>query len=79
VNARILPTPTIKYHPSSREHDVQPKDGAWTLRDKKLATGATLGSWSVLAFLNQNELSDHAIGAFIREFVNTCQNTGMVS
>jgi hypothetical protein len=79
VNARILPTPTIKYHPSSREHDVQPKGGVWNLRDKRLATGMTLGSWSVLAFLDGNRWPDPVIYHFIREFVNTCEDTGMVS
>ncbi|CAB4481807.1 unnamed protein product [Rhizophagus irregularis] len=77
VNARVLPIPTIKYHPTSKEHDVRPNGGAWSLKDKKLATGATLGSWSVLAFLNQNELPDQAINPFVREFVNTCQDSGM--
>ncbi|CAB4439948.1 unnamed protein product [Rhizophagus irregularis] len=77
VNARVLPAPTIKYHPTSKEHDVRPNGGAWSLKDKKLATGATLGSWSVLAFLSQNELPDQGINPFVREFVNTCQDSGM--
>ncbi|CAG8640857.1 6105_t:CDS:10, partial [Ambispora gerdemannii] len=46
VQARILPTPTLKYHPNSREHTVTPRDGSWNLRDKKLSGGATLTSWS---------------------------------
>ncbi|CAB4422806.1 unnamed protein product [Rhizophagus irregularis] len=77
VNARVLPTPTIQYHPSSREHHVQPRDGSWNLRDKKVATGATLGSWAVLAFLSQDDLPDLSINTFVRELVNTCQDTGM--
>jgi eukaryotic translation initiation factor 2C len=79
VNARILPTPTIEYHPTSREYRIQPKDGVWNLRDKKVATGATLGSWSVLAFENDTRLPDHVIYTFVRELVSTCQDTGMVS
>ncbi|CAB4490071.1 unnamed protein product [Rhizophagus irregularis] len=77
VNARVLPTPTIQYHPSSREHHVQPRDGSWNLRDKKVATGATLGSWAVLAFLSQDDLPDLSVNTFVRELVNTCQDTGM--
>ncbi|CAB5302952.1 unnamed protein product [Rhizophagus irregularis] len=77
VNARILPTPTIEYHPTSREYRIQPKDGVWNLRDKKVATGATLGSWSVLAFENDTRLPDHVIYTFVRELVSTCQDTGM--
>ncbi|GBB99127.1 hypothetical protein RclHR1_03420010 [Rhizophagus clarus] len=77
ANARILPTPKIEYHQSSKAHHVQPKDGVWNLRDKKLAVGATLGSWSVLAFLSENDLPDRVIDMFMREFVSTCQNTGL--
>ncbi|PKY61478.1 PAZ domain-containing protein [Rhizophagus irregularis] len=36
VNARILPTPTIQYHKSSRKDRVQPNGGSWNLRDKKV-------------------------------------------
>ncbi|CAB5168276.1 Piwi-domain-containing protein [Rhizophagus irregularis] len=77
VEARVLPTPTIQYHPTSRENRVRPRDGAWNLRDKKVAAGATLGSWSVLAFLNERELPDNIIEGFLREFAVTCQDTGM--
>ncbi|RGB24745.1 Piwi domain-containing protein [Rhizophagus diaphanus] len=77
VNARILPTPTIQYHPTSRERRIEPKGGVWNLRDKKVATGATLGSWSVLAFLNERDLRDNIIEGFLIEFVDTCIDTGM--
>ncbi|POG72317.1 ribonuclease H-like domain-containing protein [Rhizophagus irregularis DAOM 181602=DAOM 197198] len=74
VNARILPTPTIQYHQSSRENRVQPNGGSWNLRNKKVINGATLGSWSVLVFSNS---SDQAIEFFVRELIVTCQDTGM--
>ncbi|CAB4481800.1 unnamed protein product [Rhizophagus irregularis] len=45
VNARILPTPIIQYHQTSKENRIEPKGGEWNLRDKRVATGATLGSW----------------------------------
>ncbi|RIB21172.1 hypothetical protein C2G38_2177379 [Gigaspora rosea] len=44
VNARVLPTPTLQHHQSSREAFFSPRDGSWNLRDKKVATGATLGN-----------------------------------
>ncbi|PKK67969.1 Piwi-domain-containing protein [Rhizophagus irregularis] len=77
VDGRILPTPTIHYHPSSRDNRIRPAGGVWNLRDKKVATGATLGSWCVLAFLSPDVLPDHDINAFVRELANTCQDTGM--
>ncbi|PKK68178.1 Piwi-domain-containing protein [Rhizophagus irregularis] len=77
VNARILPTPTIQYHQSSRESHVRPNGGSWNLRDKKVINGATLNSWSVLAFLSYKDLPDQAIKFFVRELITTCQDTGM--
>ena len=55
------------------------REGQWSIRDKRLATGATLGSWSVLAFGGKQELPIDAIKTFIRELINTCQQIGMVS
>ncbi|RIA81109.1 Piwi domain-containing protein [Glomus cerebriforme] len=77
VNARVLPTPLLHYHPSSTEASLRPKLGQWNLRDKKVATGATLGSWSILAFVDEEKLRDQIILGFVRELVNTCQETGM--
>src|SRR5581483_6762257 len=79
VNARILPTPTIQYHTTSKEASIRPSSGVWNLQDKKVATGATLGSWIVVAFVNENGISKHVIKMFVRELVSTCQYTGMVS
>ncbi|CAG8442443.1 2214_t:CDS:2 [Diversispora eburnea] len=77
TNARVLPTPTINYHTSSRDPAVTPRDGSWNLRDKKVATGATLGSWSVIAFGKEHEFPMMGIQHFVRELINTCSDTGM--
>lgn len=79
MNARILPTPTIEYRRISREYSIQPKNGVWNLQNKTLAMGATLGSWSVLAFLDEDTLPKQVIETFLTNFIDTCQNTGMVS
>ena len=70
--------PTLQYHPSSREHSFQPRDGSWNLRDKKVAQGAVLGSWSVIAFGSERDFPTQSIQAFIRELGITCQDNGMV-
>ncbi|CAJ0627017.1 5591_t:CDS:10 [Entrophospora sp. SA101] len=75
--ARVLPTPTIMYHQSSREASFTPRDGSWNLRDKKVATGAVLGSWGVIAFGNEREMPPQTVQHFVRELITTCQDTGM--
>ncbi|CAG8516305.1 10444_t:CDS:10 [Funneliformis caledonium] len=77
VPARVLPVPNLQYHPSSREADFQPREGVWNLRDKKVATGATLGSWSVVAFGTEQEYPTDVVKKFVRQLVITCIETGM--
>ena len=55
-----------------------PRDGAWNLKDKKVATGATLGSWAVVVFGSERDLPLSFAEGFIRELVVTCVDTGMV-
>ncbi|CAJ0824534.1 10343_t:CDS:10 [Entrophospora sp. SA101] len=76
VPARVLPTPTIQYHPSSREAKFRPINGVWNLRDKKVATGTTLGSWSVVVFSSERDYPLPSVKHFIRELVTTWDNEG---
>lgn len=76
--ARILPPPTISYHPSSKMANFAPRDGAWNLKDKKVASGATLGSWGVVVFGTERDLPMTFTNGFIRELIVTCTATGMV-
>ncbi|KAF9193168.1 Eukaryotic translation initiation factor 2C [Haplosporangium sp. Z 11] len=77
VNARVLPPPSISYNPSSRVANFVPRDGAWNLRDKKVAAGATLGAWGVVVFGTEHDLPRTYAEGFIRELVVTCVDTGM--
>lgn len=75
VKARVLPTPRITYHPSSQEHEFSPQAGAWNLRGKKVAQGATLGSWAIVNFAGGVPLP--AIQRFTRELCQTFIDTGL--
>ncbi|RIA86223.1 Piwi domain-containing protein, partial [Glomus cerebriforme] len=74
IRARILPTPTINYHRSSKNSYIVPKGGVWDLKNKKVAIGATLHSWSVLVFGSDNE---RTVRYFIRELITICSDLGM--
>ncbi|KAI8575439.1 hypothetical protein K450DRAFT_215715 [Umbelopsis ramanniana AG] len=77
VNARILPTPTVSYNPSTRDGAFVPQGGAWNLRGKRVAQGATLGSWSVVCFTNERIVPMQDIQRFVREMCTTFMDTGM--
>ncbi|KAI8371592.1 Piwi domain-containing protein [Radiomyces spectabilis] len=75
VNARVLQTPKISYHPSSQEATFAPMAGAWNLRGKKVAQGAVLGSWSVVNFAGP--IPPPVIQRFVRELCQTFIDTGL--
>ncbi|CAG8461331.1 16740_t:CDS:10, partial [Acaulospora morrowiae] len=75
--ARVLSAPTLQYHPTSREPSIVPHEGSWNMKGKKVAQGATLGSWSIIAFGSDSEFPHRAIQAFTRELVITCQENGV--
>jgi hypothetical protein len=77
TQARVLPTPKLQYHPSSREASFIPKEGSWNLCNKKLAVGATLGSWACAVFGSERDFPIRAVQSFLRELINTCLDIGM--
>lgn len=74
VNGRVLPPPKLFYNPSSREAEVQPSQGSWNLKDKRVDTGATVNSWAVVVL---GRAADSEVRAFLQELVVTCQDTGL--
>ncbi|KAF9362098.1 hypothetical protein BGX34_006708 [Mortierella sp. NVP85] len=77
IRARVLPPPSLSYSPTSRQANIIPRDGVWNLKDKRVAAGATLGSWGVIVFGNERNFPLTATQAFIRELIVTCVDTGM--
>ncbi|KNC97956.1 uncharacterized protein SPPG_06944 [Spizellomyces punctatus DAOM BR117] len=77
VNARVLPAPAISYHPASKEPVITPREGAWNLRDKMVAQGVTVRSWSVIAFGQETDYPVAAIQKFVTLLVQTCEECGV--
>ncbi|KAI8828499.1 Piwi domain-containing protein, partial [Chytridium lagenaria] len=77
VNARVLPAPAISYHPASKEPVITPREGAWNLRDKMVAQGVTVRSWSVVAFGAEQDYPVLAIQKFVTLLVQTCEECGV--
>ncbi|CAG8693963.1 13077_t:CDS:10, partial [Ambispora leptoticha] len=76
VSARVLPVPTVQYHPSYLLSRIQPKEDAWNLRGVKVAMGTTLGS-GVLVFASNHVISEEKVMHFLKKLITTCQETGM--
>ncbi|KAL3681567.1 hypothetical protein R1sor_024523 [Riccia sorocarpa] len=75
VEARVLPTPTLKYHDSGRVRECIPKEGQWNMLDKKLLDGGIVKVWACINF--SPRVNDHVAAKFCRELVEMCNQAGM--
>ncbi|CAI5932300.1 unnamed protein product [Closterium sp. NIES-65] len=74
VNARVLPTPTLKYSDSGGERTVVPQVGAWNMMNKRVLTGAVVRRW---ALVNLSRLPRPAAEQFGRDLAHMCNVTGL--
>ncbi|KAH0458254.1 hypothetical protein IEQ34_013569 [Dendrobium chrysotoxum] len=75
VEARVLPTPRLKYHDSGREKMCQPSVGQWNMINKRMFVGGTVDAWACISFCRHNRDIVHN---FCRDLVSMCNNIGMV-
>ncbi|KAI1320706.1 Eukaryotic translation initiation factor 2C [Mortierella claussenii] len=78
IPARVLPPPTLQYHPASaREASFIPREGAWSLSGKRLNEGASLGSWGVMVFATERDIAMGQVQQFLRMLISTCSEMGI--
>ncbi|KAJ1911254.1 hypothetical protein H4219_005994 [Mycoemilia scoparia] len=77
IQARRLETPAIQYGGQSGEPIVQPRDGAWNMKAKKVYTPIEVKAWGVLVLGDARRNPAHGVERFVRTLVDTCLNTGL--
>ncbi|XP_015690017.2 protein argonaute 12-like isoform X2 [Oryza brachyantha] len=75
VDARVLPTPRLKYHDSGREKLCNPSVGQWNMINKRMVNGGTINHWACLTFASRLHPND--IRMFCDHLVGMCNNIGM--
>ncbi|KAK1648550.1 hypothetical protein QYE76_066355 [Lolium multiflorum] len=75
VEARVLPTPRLKYSEAGREKDCLPRVGQWNMMNKKLVNGGRIRSWMCVNFARN--VQDSVATGFCRELARMCQASGM--
>ncbi|KAJ3294810.1 eukaryotic translation initiation factor 2C, 2 [Borealophlyctis nickersoniae] len=75
ANARIMPAPQLIFGGGSRPEN--PRDGTWTLRDKRFFEPAGLGAWAVVCFMQERDCPPNVRDNFVKELCNTCAQLGM--
>lgn len=78
INARILPTPQVQYHQTTKSEGLlTPQNGVWNLVGQKVCAGAELGSWAVVCFAPTRNMPMPSIVAFVKELCNSAVDTGV--
>ncbi|XXG43618.1 hypothetical protein AAC387_Pa01g3606 [Persea americana] len=75
VEARILPTPWLKYHDTGKEKDCLPQVGQWNMRNKKMINGSTVSQWACINF--SRSVQESIAHGFCYELAHMCQVSGM--
>uniref|UniRef100_A0A0E0KHH4 Piwi domain-containing protein n=1 Tax=Oryza punctata TaxID=4537 RepID=A0A0E0KHH4_ORYPU len=75
VDARVLPTPRLKYHDSGREKVCNPSVGQWNMINKRMVNGGSINHWACLSFASRMHPND--IRMFCDDLDGMCNNIGM--
>ena len=79
IHARVLPTPQVQYHHSSKTQGLlTPQNGVWNLLGQKVCAGAELGSWAIVCFAAQRNMTISAIEVFVKELCNSATDSGVL-
>ncbi|XP_010490899.1 PREDICTED: protein argonaute 5-like [Camelina sativa] len=74
IEARVLPPPSLKYRDQSgRETIINPLVGQWNMWDLKMVNGATVDSWTCVAFGIDQRLQEE----FCNQLIRMCVSKGM--
>ncbi|GIY63117.1 hypothetical protein CDAR_492341 [Caerostris darwini] len=73
VDARILETPSIVYHPVS----VRPKNGSWNMIKKQYFKGTSISKWVLLSFAHPDHCSRQDLEAFSKSLHRYANEQGI--
>ncbi|KAJ7737366.1 argonaute-like protein [Mycena metata] len=76
TQARVLRAPTLTYGQGSRIANIEPRNGAWNMADKKFYRPATIAAWILVIF--DVRFNDTFAQNVARDFVDGCRSTGMI-
>ena len=78
IKAKLLDPPCLNFHPECAEPSVQVSSGVWNMKNKLLAHGSDLLSWSIVIFGTQKEYPVDQVTSFVGKLVQVFEEGGML-
>ncbi|KAH8922751.1 Piwi-domain-containing protein [Atractiella rhizophila] len=76
LQGRILPPPTVSYHPSSKAKNPRINNGSWNLIDARVSlSGQPLERWAILNLAKN--VNDQQIQTFFKRLIAMCKVSGL--
>ncbi|CAK9329549.1 unnamed protein product [Citrullus colocynthis] len=75
VEARVLPSPWLKFHDTGKEKEHQPQVGQWNMMNKKVIDGSVVRYWACINF--SRNVQENIARGFCQQLVQMCQISGM--
>ncbi|KAI0698193.1 argonaute-like protein [Cerioporus squamosus] len=77
VKARVLQAPTLRYHETSKQPTITPRDGEWNMIDKKFYRPMTIKRWIVVIYERQQRYRMQDAQDLVSNFLLTFAGVGM--
>ncbi|KAI0250549.1 Piwi domain-containing protein [Lactifluus subvellereus] len=69
IQARVINAPTLRYHQSSKQPSVKPRDGAWNLVGKRMFSPSIVPTWIVIIYERQRWFNELAANQMVNNLV----------
>ncbi|KAI0796707.1 argonaute-like protein [Abortiporus biennis] len=77
INARVLQPPVLRYHQSSKQATITPRDGAWNMIDKKFFKAATIERWVFVIYEREQRFNMRAVQDMVQGLMDACAACGI--
>ncbi|XP_022144917.1 protein argonaute PNH1-like isoform X2 [Momordica charantia] len=75
VEARVLPSPWLKFNDAGKEKEHLPQVGQWNMMNKKVINGSVVRYWACINF--SRNVQESIARGFCQQLVQMCQISGM--
>ncbi|KAF5318181.1 hypothetical protein D9619_012093 [Psilocybe cf. subviscida] len=77
IKARVLDTPVLQYGGAGTQALQKPQNGAWNMTNKTFVEPATIDTWAIAIFENQQSFRPASHATLVKDFLKACGAVGI--